>query len=260
MQLQYIYTFILGTDQSVADVKKRFEECESLVNAFILLTTEIKHIISKGDFNTIKESCLAHCNNPGGAKLPQNQLQEVKNCSDLNNLFVILSSTVYWNVFDIRILEGMAIASRQENAQTVISIFKEVVYSQSISKYCEKKLLESPNKSQQDFTFYTKVKEFCNKDPAVFTIGDVVKHRKYLEKEKFGIEGFIAFLGFDYGSLIFNWLIPTTMVHYAYNSVKSRRFLPDGIVSLEITGYPVITFISESNAFSTEDLQQMECE
>ena len=251
------YGYFLDADLNVVDVKKEFEECETLLTAFILLTTVARRLISKGDFNAIKESCLVHCHNPGGAKLPQNILEEIKECSDFNKLFGIFSNTVYWNVFDIRILDGMATASRQKDAKTVISIFKEVVYPQKISKYLQKKLLDSPNKEQQDFPFYTKVKEHYNKDPESFTVGDVVKHRKYLEQEKFGIKGFIAFLGFDWGSLIFHWLIPTTMVYYGYTSAKNRQFLPDGIISLEIIGCAIITFTSENNVLSKE-LQQIE--
>ena len=252
--------FILGTDLNVDHVKKDFEECETLVNAFIVLTTEAQRIIEKGDFNAVKQSCLIQCNHPGGAKLPPNLVQKIKKCKNFHDLFDVLSSTVYWSAFDIRILEGMAKASRQKNATTVISIFKSVVYPQSISKYCNKKVLDSPSKDQQDFPFYTKIKEHCNKDPDVFTVGDVVKHRKYLEREKCGIEGFIAFLGFDLGSLIFIWLIPTTMVYYAYKSAESRRFLPNGIISLEIIGCSIITFTVESNAVSKEELLQIECE
>lgn len=192
--------------------------------------------------------------------MPPNLVQEIKNCKNFQDLFNALSSTVYWNVFDIRILEGMAIASQQKNATTVISIFKSVVYPQPISKYFNKKVLDSPSKDQQDHPFYTKIKEYCNKDPDVFTVRDVVKHREDLEREKFGTEGFIAFLGFNLGSLIFIWLIPTTMVYYAYKSAESRLFLPNGIISLEIIGYPIITFTVESNGVSEEELLQIECE
>ena len=251
------YGYFVGADLNAIDVEKKFEECETLLTAFILLTTVTKRLISKGDFNAIKESCLVHCHNPGGAKLPPNLIEEIKECSDFNKLFRILSSTVYWNVFDIRILDGMATASLQEDAKTVISTFKKVVYPQRISKYLQKKLLDSPNKEQQDFPFYTKVKEYYNKDPESFTVGDVAKHRKCLEQEKFGIEGFIGFLGFDWGSLIFHWLIPTTMVYYAYTSAKNRAFLSDGIISLEIIGCQIITFTSENNVLSKE-LQQIE--
>ena len=247
----------LDTDLNITHLKKKFEECESLVNAFIMLTSEVKKFITKGDFSSVKQSCLAQCNNPGGAKLPKSLIQRIRKCSDYNSLIESLGTTAYWNVFDIRLLEGMATASLQENARTVISIFKKVVYSQSISKYFQRSSFDSPNKDQQDISFYTKIKERCDKDPESFTIGDVVSHRNYLEKRKLGIEGFVAFLGYDWGSLIFFWLIPTTMVHYAYNSAKTRQFFPDGIISLEIFGYPAITFPSENTVLGKE-LQKIE--
>ena len=200
-----------------------------------------------------------HSNNPGGAKLPKDKLQEIKECTNFTDLFHIVGSTLYWNAFDIRLLQDMARASLQKNATYVISIFKKVVYPKRISKYYKKKLIDSPNKNQPEFSYYTQVKEVCNKDAELFTVEDFVEHRKYLEREKLGIEGFLAFLGFDYGSLIFSWLIPTTVVYYAYNSAKSRCFLPDGIVSLEITGCSIITFTTENNTLSIE-LQQIQCE
>ena len=81
-----------------------FAECQTLQQAFVLLTVKMKGLMLQADFRDIRRSCCDHFNSPGsGAKVSKKIAALIMKCSSLNDLFDLLSNETmqYWNGFDI---------------------------------------------------------------------------------------------------------------------------------------------------------------
>ena len=223
--------------------EETFAECKTLGAAFILLTVKMKHAMLHGDFEDIRRSCIDHFNSPdSGVKIAKKIEQKINECSNLNELFDLLSNKQkrYWNGFDIRILQDMAIASQRKEARATVALYENVIHPR---KLCEisPNLLPYEDDDKENYPLYTVVKEMLKKDADTVTVGDIVKHRIRLER-KFGIKKSLALLGISHGSMIIYWAIPTEMAYYVYQSVKKNYFLFDTTSSLEIGDYPAIEF------------------
>jgi len=249
-----VFCFIENLSSFEPVTEDHFAECQTLGEAFILLTVKMKCAMLQGDFEDIRRSCVDHFNSPdSGTKVTKKMLQEITECSNLNELFNLLSNKQkrYWNGFDTRVLQGMAIASQQKEAKEAIKLYESVIHSR---KLCEisPNLLPYEEDDKENYPLYTVVKETLKKDVYTVTVGDIVQHRIRFER-RVGIKKFLALLGISGGSMIIYWAIPTEMAYYVYQSVKKNYFLFDTTSSLEIGNYPVIEFPSEA-ILSKEEL------
>jgi len=182
-------------------------------------------------------------------------MKEIKDCKNVDDLFDVLALTPYWKSLDIRVLEGMAVASGQEDAGTTIELYRSVVYPQRYFESTSRFSADENNPGYANDHFYTKVKEEYNIDPKSVTVGDLVEHRNYVEKKKICLE-MLAFLSIDPGCLVIYWLIPKVTAYYAYVSIKKSCYLSDSIVSFEIDEYPLIQCATESAMALEERLHQ----
>ena len=207
----------------------------------------MKCAMLQGDFEDIRRSCVDHFNSPDrGAKVTKEILQKISECSNLNELFNLLSNKQkrYWNGFDTRVLQGMAIASQQKEAKATIKSYESVIHPR---KLCEilPNLMPYEEDEKENYPLYTVVKETLKKDANAVTVGDIVKNRIRFER-KVGVDNFLVLLGINHGSMIIYWAIPTEMAYYVYQSVKKNYFLFDTTSSLKIGDYPAIEFPSET--------------
>ena len=198
-----------------------------------------------GHFSNIKRSCFELFNTASGNRLTPEQTKTIKDCKNVDDLLEALALTPYWNYLDIRVLDAMATASEQNDAETTIGLYRSVIYRR---KLFGTNLIFSGKESNAGFANnldYAKIKEIYNKDPKKVTVGDFVKHRDHVEQKRTGLN-MMGVQSIDPGCLEICWLIPTTTVYYAYCSIKKSCYLSDSIVSFEIDGYPIILCDSES--------------
>lgn len=235
-----------------------FKKCKTLDEAFSTLTTKIRPILKNGNFRDIRRSCFERLNPASGCRLPEEQIKEIKDCKNVDDLFDVLALTPYWRSLDIRVLEGMAAASDQEDAVTTIELYRSVIYPQRYFEFTSHFSADENNAGYANNQFYTKVKEKYNIDPKTVTVGDLVKHRNHVEQRKIYLE-MLAFQSIDPGCLVIYWLIPKVTAYYAYFSIKKSCYLSDSIVSFEIDEYPLIQCTAESAMALEEHLHQELC-
>jgi len=222
-----------------------FKKCKTLNEAFSTLTTKIRPILKNGNFRDIRRSCFEQFNPASGCKLPEEQIKEIKDCKNVDDLFDVLAMTPYWCSLDIRVLEGMAAASDQEDAVATIELYRRVIYPQKFFEFDLCFSAEENNAGYGNNEFYTTIKEKYNIDPKTVTVEDLVKHRSHAERRRMCLD-MLAFANIDPGSLVIYWLIPKVTAYYAYYSIKKSCYLSDSIVSFEINGYPLIECAAES--------------
>ena len=232
-----------------------FKKCKTLNEAFSTLTTKIRPILKNGNFRDIRRSCIERFNPASGCRLPEEQMKEIKDCKNVDDLFDVLASTPYWHSLDIRVLQGMATVSDQEDAKTTIELYMSVIYPRRYFEFTSRFSADENNAGYANNQFYTKVKEKCNIDPKSVTVGDLVKHQIYVEKQKIYLE-MLGFQSIDPGCLVIYWLIPKVTAYYAYVSIKKSCYLSDLIVSFEIDEYPLIQCATESAMTLEECLHQ----
>lgn len=239
----------IPVENSEPTTEVMFAECQTLQQAFVLLTVKMKGLMLQADFRDIRRSCCDHFNSPGsGAKVSKKVTTEIMNCHNLDDLFDLLSNKQkqYWNGFDTRILHTMAVASQQNEAKKVIVLYEKAIYPKKLSEILPDLFpCENLQDEKESSTLYSVVKETINKDIKTVTVGDIVKHRIQLER-KIGLQNLFGILGIFRGSVIIFWTIPTEMVYYVYQLVKENFSLSNFIALLEIGDYPAIEFSSES--------------
>ena len=178
----------------------------------------MRPILMNGHFSNIKRSCFELFNTASGNRLTPEQTKTIKDCKNVDDLLEALALTPYWNYLDIRVLDAMATASEQNDAETTIGLYRSVIYRR---KLFGTNLIFSGKESNAGFANnldYAKIKEIYNKDPKKVTVGDFVKHRDHVEQKRTGLN-MMGVQSIDPGCLEICWLIPTTTVYYAISSM-----------------------------------------
>jgi len=127
----------------------------------------------------------------------------------------MLADTTYWNFLDIRMMEAMATASMIPAAQETIKNFKKVYYNMTLKEAAPyfPLLPVKPN--------HCELHEILDRDPSQMTIGELHKHRFYLETEilKTGPDT-CTICRIMIGSVAIVWQIHVDHVYQAYSRLK----------------------------------------
>ena len=134
----------------------------------------------------------------------------MKRATDSCRLFEILAdNNKYCNWMNVSFLKAMAIACGNENLQSLIENYTDVIYSKPLREVWSC----IPHYSVRD-KYYSELKvTFGDKDPDNMTVEELIKSRPQLAKE---IVMLIAVV--KEGSLMVTWLIPTDELYQAYLS------------------------------------------
>ena len=203
--------------------------------AFIYLTSNVSKLLQNEDFPTIRRSCIEQINTPSGAQLSPDIVQKIKSTKNLNSLLDILVESPYWSWIDLRLLEGIVIASGSSVAQCLLQDYQNVVFS--------KKLLEVlssvPNKEVKD-TYYSKIVSKIKKDLKEIIISDLLKFQSELESVIMELKnGTCALARIEGGCIEIEWFIPMHCIDHAYNSacLKRHKFQSLSLQYLQIGSY-----------------------
>ena len=214
-----------------------FSKFESISSAFICLISTVTEFFESKKFYTIRRACIAQIKSPGGAQLPPDVVQKIKNAENLDALLDTLTDTKYWSWIDVRLLETLVVASGSSTAYDIVKSYKETVYSKKLVDV----LPHVPNKKISD-AYFTKIISKVGKDSEI-TVGDLVKLRSTLENVIMDINtGTCVFEHIEDSCLEIHWFIPTHFVHHAYQVACLRRykFHELCLLSLRIGNYPVL--------------------
>ena len=131
----------------------------------------------------------------------------------------MLANTSYWSFLDIRMMEAMATASMIPAAQETIENFKKTFFSMTLKEAAPyfPVIKVKPN--------HTELHEDLDRDPSEMTIGELHKHRFYLETE-------ILETGPDtcticrivIGSVAIIWQVHVDHAYQAYSRLKRFHY------------------------------------
>ena len=156
-------------------VAVKFSEEENIAIAFTKLSAAVTDIIQHTNFSRLQRSCIERARTPEMIYKSNEIIPFVKEADSFDRLCSMLADTTYWNFLDIRMMETMATASMIPAAQETIENFKKAFFSMTLKEAAPSFpiIRLKPN--------HTELHEDLDRDPSQMTIGELHKHRFYLE-------------------------------------------------------------------------------
>ena len=131
----------------------------------------------------------------------------------------MLANTTYWNFLDTRMMEALATASMIPAVQKTMENFKRTFFNMRLNEVAPF-FPVIPLESKVNYTYF---EERLDKDPSEFTIGDLHKHRFYLETEVLNIDSNkLTICKIFVGSIYIVWQIHYDDVYQATVSFKKH--------------------------------------
>ena len=154
-----------------------FSENEDIDYAFTKLSAAVTDTIQYTNFDRLQRACIEKARSPKMIYKSNEILPVIKKADSFERLCSMLADTTYWNFLDIRMMEAMATASMIPAAQETIENFKKTFFSMTLKEAAPyfPVIQVKPN--------HTELHEDLDRDPSEMTIGELHKHRFYLEAE-----------------------------------------------------------------------------
>ena len=154
-----------------------FTQEEPIDQAFTRLSASVTGLIQNVDFHSLQRACIEKTKSPKMLLKSNEILPVIKEAQSFQALCSTLADTTYWNFLDIRIMETMATASLIPAAQEAVDNFKKTFFNMTLKEAAPyfPVIKVKPN--------HTELHEELDRDPNQMTIGELHKHRFYLETE-----------------------------------------------------------------------------
>ena len=195
-----------------------FSVDEDIDYAFTKLSATVTDIIQHTNFDRLQRACIEKARTPKMIYKSNEILPVIKKADSFEQLCSMLADTTYWNFLDIRMMETMATASMIPAAQEAIENFKKIFFSMTLKEAAPyfPVIKIKPN--------HTELCEKLDRDPSEMTIGELHKHRFYLETEilKTGPDT-CTICRIVIGSVMIIWQIHVDHVYQAYCRLKKLK-------------------------------------
>ena len=196
-------------------VAVQFSANENIANAFTKLSAAVTDIIQCTNFSRLQRACIERARTPTMLHKSSEIIPVIKETNSFDSLCSMLADTTYWNFLDIRMMETMATASMIPAAQETIENFKKAFFSMTLKEAAPyfPVIQVKPN--------HTELFEELDKGPSEMTIGELHKHRFYLETEflKTGPDT-CTICKIVIGSVMIIWQIHVDHAYQAYSRLK----------------------------------------
>ena len=196
-------------------VAVQFSKDENIANAFTKLSAAVTDIIQCTNFSRLQRACIERARTPTMLHKSNEIIPFIKETNSFDSLCSMLADTTYWNFLDIRMMETMATASMIPAAQETIENFKKAFFNMTLKEAAPyfPVIKVKPN--------HTELHEELDRDPSEMTIGELHKHRFYLETEilKTGPDT-CTICRIVIGSVMIIWQIHVDHVYQAYSMLK----------------------------------------
>ena len=195
-----------------------FNQDEPIDDAFTKLSAFVTGLIQDVNFLSLQRACIEKAKSPKMLHKSNEIIPVIKEAQSFQILCSMLADTSYWNFLDIRMMEAMAIASMIPAAQETIENFKKTYYNMTLNEAAPYFPIIKVKPG------YTTMHEDLDKDPSEMTIGELHKHRFYLETEvlKTGPDT-CTICSIKIGSVTIAWQIHVDDVYQAYISIKEKN-------------------------------------
>ena len=239
--IYYIITLFVGSHGVHKSEEHKNNETlafENISTAFVSLISGVSEHLEKCKFETLRRACVAQTKTPNGAKLSPNVKKKIKNTSNIDELLDILVESPYCSWIDLRLLEALVAASGSSKAKSLLSSYKEVVFSKKLFDV----LPNIPSKEVEE-GFYSRIVSKVGKNANDITVDDLLKFQSQLEDVIMDIgKGTCTLKHFKDGCVEIHWYIPTNCTEHAYRSanVKRHKFRELSLLYLQIGSFPTI--------------------
>jgi len=194
-----------------------FSSKENIQIAFNRLSATITTAITNTNFSILQRAALETARSPHMALKSHEILPILKEARSFDNLCTSLADSPYWNFLDTRIMEAMAAASLIPAAQESIENFKTAFFGMTLSEAAP--YFPVCRHTKPD---HTVMKEVLDKDPKQMTIGDLHKHRFFIEMEITEKPDSCTISRIVIGSVTIEWQIHVDLVYQAYSALKNK--------------------------------------
>jgi len=197
-----------------------FSKDEDIDYAFSRLSAGIKMMIENSgcNFNILQDACKERALSPK-SYISGDIKSKIDEAASFQALCSILTNAYYWNFLDTRMMEAMVAASAMPNAQESLQNFKKAFFGMKLSDVLPAYTPVIPLRPSNVL-----IHEHLDVDPKKFTIGDLHKHRFYLEANilqtgENTITGYKILLG----SVFIIWQIHVDHAYQAHISLNKNR-------------------------------------
>ena len=171
------------------------------------------------NFNILQDACKERALSPK-SYISGDIKSKIDEAASFQALCSILTNAYYWNFLDTRMMEAMVAASAITNAQESLQNFKKTFFGMKLSEVLPAYTPVIPLRPSNVL-----IHEHLDVDPKMFTIGDLHKHRFYLETNilqtgENTITGYKILLG----SVFIIWQIHVDQAYQAHLSINRNRF------------------------------------
>ena len=206
--------------QSPPPIPVSFSINENIQTAFTRLSAAVTTGITNANFSTLQRAAFETARYPYMALKSHDIIPILKGAQSFDNLCTSLADSPYWNFLDTRILEAMAAASMIPAAQESIENFKKTFFGMTLSEAAPYFPVRVRPKLD-----HTIMREVLHKDPNQMTIGDLHKHRFFIEMEITKKPDSCTISWIVIGSVIIEWQIHVDLVYQVYSASKSKLAL-----------------------------------
>jgi len=186
----------------------------------------------------LKRSLIYQARTPEGVRLHKRLRKDIEAAKSSDDLLVALGNSSSCNWLDIRLLSTLARASRVPIASTLITAYKDVVFSKSLAEALPK--FSGSTKK----LYLTQVSIKLDIPVEKITIGDFDKFKWEVEKVKFDLgKGVLNLEHVKEGCLEIQCSIPMQFTFHAYKMALLNRHsahFPE-VICIKIDSFPLIT-------------------
>jgi len=194
-----------------------FSPAENIQTAFTKLSAAVTNAIMYSNFSTLQRAAVETAQSPYMALKSHQIIPILMGAESFQNLCTSLAQSPYWNFLDTRILEAMAAASLIPTAQESVENFKKTFFSMTLSEAAP--YFPVRVRSKPDTTI---MREVLDKDPNQMTIGDLHKHRFFIEVEITEKPDSCTISSIVIGSVIIEWQIHVDCVYQAHTALENK--------------------------------------
>ena len=194
-----------------------FSPSENIQTAFTKLSAAVTNAIMNSNFSTLQRAAVETVQSPYMALKSRQIIPILMEAQSFQNLCTSLAQSPYWNFLDTRILEAMAAASLIPAAQESVENFKRTFFGMTLSEaapYFPVRVRPKPD--------HTIMREVLDKDPTQMTIGDLHRHRFFIEVEITEKPDSCTLSWIMIGSVIIEWQIHVDYVYQAYSALEKK--------------------------------------
>lgn len=246
MNVPYTFNVILGRKENNLHIQDDypisvpdFNNYRIIIRCSLKLKTCLTAVFKRMDIQVVREAAIKDARTPNGPWLPKNFINTISLVEASDELFDVLIHNQHLDWINFSVVESMVKHSKSELAAKVLANYKsytlQLPFLRVFTVNTRVPRIDEPGPD------YAKVKEILSTDINRMTVGDLLEHKAFLEKNIFCInQDSTRVGGIDNISWEVVWIIPMECCYHVYHCANSNVHKFDNITSLEIEDYPII--------------------